>query len=80
MSAMPSNLATIASVILVSLPILGCADAKRTAYETVESMRVKQCLDQPADSPDCPTQRQRYDQYDADYRQHTEAAKPSPPE
>ncbi|MCU7843785.1 MAG: hypothetical protein KZQ93_08075 [Candidatus Thiodiazotropha sp. (ex Monitilora ramsayi)] len=68
------------SIILASLPVFGCTDAKRTAYETLESMRIKQCLDQPEDAPDCPTQRQRYDKYDADYRQHTETAEPSPPE
>jgi len=42
--------------------------AKRTTYETVESLRVQQCLDHPDDA-DCSTQRQRYDQYESERQQ-----------
>lgn len=37
--------------------------AKGTGYETVESMRVQQCLDR-RDDPNCPTERQRYESYE----------------
>lgn len=61
-------------IVLVALLLLGltaCSNPKRTAFETLESMRIQQCLNQPEQSPDCPTQRRRYDDYDATYRRQT---------
>jgi hypothetical protein len=48
--------------ILLAGCLAGCS--KHIAYETVESMRVQQCLER-RDDPDCPTERQRYEDYDA---------------
>lgn len=36
---------------------------QRTSYETVESMRIQQCMDQP--DHDCSEERIRYDDYQA---------------
>jgi hypothetical protein len=52
--------------LLLILPLLSACSwesLQRTGYETVESMRIQQCLDRQ-DDPDCATERQRYDQYE----------------
>jgi hypothetical protein len=38
--------------------------ARHTAYTTLDSMRMQQCLDR-RDDPYCPTGRERYDRYEA---------------
>lgn len=64
---------------LFGLPILlllqGCSweSAQRTTYESVESMRVQQCLDHPDDA-DCTTLRQRYEAYEAERKQQTDSS------
>jgi hypothetical protein len=62
----------LAPLLLALLLTTGCSleRAKRTTYETVESLRVQQCLDRP-DDPDCSTDRQRYDAYEAERKQQT---------
>ncbi len=54
------------SLLLITalLPACSWQSARRSGYETVESMRIQQCLDR-RDDPDCPTQRQRYEDYEA---------------
>ncbi|MCU7852881.1 MAG: hypothetical protein KZQ80_11755 [Candidatus Thiodiazotropha sp. (ex Monitilora ramsayi)] len=61
---------THALVILLSLTACSWESAKRSTYETVESMRIQQCLDRP-DDPDCSTRRQRYETYEAEHKQQT---------
>ncbi|MEJ2590715.1 MAG: hypothetical protein P8178_04800 [Candidatus Thiodiazotropha sp.] len=63
---------TLAPLLLALLLVAGCSleRAKRTTYETVESLRVQQCLDRP-DDPDCSTDRQRFDAYEAERKQQT---------
>ena len=63
---------TFAPLLLALLPVAGCSlqSAKRTTYETVESLRIQQCLDRP-DDPDCSTDRQRFDAYEAERKQQT---------
>ncbi len=55
---------------LLALLLSACSgnSAKHTAFETLESMRIQQCLDH-RDDPDCSTERTRYESYDAE-RQH----------
>ena len=62
----------LAPLLLALLLLAGCSleSAKRTTYETVESLRIQQCLDRP-DDPDCTTDRQRYDAYEAERKQQT---------
>jgi hypothetical protein len=59
-------------LILVVAGLTACSwgAAKRTGYETVESMRVQQCLDR-RDDPDCPTERQRYESYESQQQRDT---------
>ncbi len=54
------------SLVLIAALLSACSweSARRTGYETVESMRIQQCLDR-RDDADCPTQRQRYESYQA---------------
>ncbi len=52
------------SILIVGM-LAGCST--QTLYETVESMRIQQCLER-RDDPDCPTERQRYESYDAQLR------------
>ena len=63
---------TLAPLLLALLPVAGCSleRAKRPTYETVESLRIQQCLDRP-DDPDCTTDRQRFDAYEAERKQQT---------
>jgi hypothetical protein len=63
----------LALLLLPLLLLVGCslASAKRTTYETMESMRIQQCLDRP-DDPDCSTHRQRYEDYEAKRKQQTD--------
>jgi hypothetical protein len=49
---------------LALLPASSVQNAKRSAYETLESLRIQQCLER-LDDPDCPTKRERYDRYEA---------------
>ncbi len=62
----------IVSLTLLAMLLSACSweSARRTTYETVESMRIQQCLDR-RDDPDCPTERQRYESYDAQHPQGT---------
>ena len=56
--------------LLCSFPAIflsaGCSwdSMQRTGYETVESMRLNQCLDRP--DADCPTDRTRYEDYQSE--------------
>lgn len=45
---------------------MGCSwdSMQRTGYETVESMRLQQCLDKP--DADCPASRTRYEDYQSE--------------
>jgi hypothetical protein len=54
------------SLFLITALLSACSweRARRSGYETVESMRIQQCLDR-RDDADCPTQRQRYEDYEA---------------
>ena len=61
---MPRTLPCLTLIVLL-LPACSWESARRTGYETVESMRIQQCLDR-RDDPDCPTERQRYEHYDAE--------------
>jgi hypothetical protein len=49
---------------LALLPACSMQSAKRSGYETLESLRIQQCLER-RDDPDCPTERERYDRYEA---------------
>jgi hypothetical protein len=55
-------------MLLALLSACSWNSAKHTAFETVESIRIQQCLDH-RDDPDCSTERKRYESYDAE-RQH----------
>ena len=54
-------------LLLIAAALSGCSweSAKRTGYETLESMRIQQCLDR-RDDPDCPTERQRYPNHETE--------------
>ncbi len=54
------------ALLLPALLLGACSgeSARRTGYETVESMRIRQCLDR-RDDPDCPTERQPYERYES---------------
>jgi hypothetical protein len=49
---------------LALLPASSVQRAKRSGYETLESLRIQPCLER-LDDPDCPTKRERYDHYEA---------------
>lgn len=64
----------VSSPIRLNLPVLliaaalttGCSwdSLQRTSYETLESMRQQQCLDQPDEG--CPADRTSYDEYQSE--------------
>lgn len=64
----------IVPLLLPLLLLAGCSmdSAKRTTYETMESLRIQQCLDRP-DDPDCSTDRQRYEDYESNRKQQTDS-------
>lgn len=49
---------------LILLQACSWENVQRTGYETVESMRIQQCMDRP--DRDCPEQRIRYDEYQSE--------------
>ena len=51
---------------LTAVLLQGCSwdSAQRTGYETVETLRQRQCMEHP--DTDCPESRTRYDQYQAE--------------
>ena len=55
----------VTSLLLLALLLSACSSefARRSGYETLESLRIQQCLDR-RDDPDCPTERQSYEQYE----------------
>jgi hypothetical protein len=60
-------------LLLTLLQACSWEGTKRTTYETVESLRIQQCLNQPDDA-ECSTQRQRYDQYESERQQFRDGA------
>ena len=52
--------------VLGALLTAGCSwqSVQRTGYETVESLRQQQCMDQI--DTDCPSERTRYDDYQSE--------------
>jgi hypothetical protein len=62
------------ALLLPLLLLAGCSmdSAKRTTYETMESLRIQQCLDRP-DDPGCSTDRQRYEDYESKRKQQTDS-------
>jgi len=60
---MQSGRALLPVISLILLQACSWESVQRTSYETVESMRIQQCMDQP--DHDCPEQHIRYDDYQA---------------
>ena len=62
-------------ILLMTLVLLqGCSwdSAQRTGYETLETLRQRQCMEHP--DWDCPESRTRYEQYQAERERLQEQA------